>query len=102
MNAGTWTLNTVGAFAASSRSMSTAAYRRASTLSADSSQSKLLFTSDSTTSAVSTPPVRTKCPSARLAASASCGSQVGVKTSLRYVAKRLILPTFSPILTSVS
>jgi len=102
MNAGTCTLNTVGAFAASSRRMSTAAYRLASTRSGACNHPSDRRTSDSTTSAVSAPPTCTRCPSARLAASASSGSHVGVKTSRRYVAKRFILPTFSPILTSVS
>ena len=102
MNAGTWTLKTVGAFRASSLKINTAAYRLASTRSKSESHAMLRFTSMSTMSAVSAPPTDTKCPSARDAASASVGSHVGVMTSLKYVANLLILPTFSPSLASVS
>ena len=102
MNAGTWTLKTVGALRASSRRINTAAYLRASTRSAASSQLSALRTSSSTMSAVSAPPTCTRCPRARLAASASLGSHVGVKTSRRYDAKRLSFPTVSPSFASVS
>ena len=52
--------------------------------------------------AVSAPPTRAILPTALAAASASTGSQVTVKTSRRYVAKRFILFAVSPIFASVS
>ena len=76
-------MNTVGACLASSRKMSTAAYRRASTRSGSRSHAMERFTSMSTMSAVNAPPTETRWPSALDAASASAGSHVGVITSRR-------------------